>query len=245
MLSKVQSPLSPQAGRGGGPSAAAPVRGDGPRVAPTPQPACRCPCAAPSVPAPAPHADSPAGAGRSAEQKGTGAERGGRAPAAALAEPPPALGRVPPAPSRPSGGCWVSSSFFKSVSERSLPRPFPHHPLPCGHFSLDFSCNVFPLHFGVGHSLFGSSAVAIGNSSSSEATWEQFGHTPQEVAPPPPVPSSPKGRSGLGRGSSEAALGGRGAGARPAPSRGVTRPLWLVFLCLTPSSPHLPSLGPF
>lgn len=61
-------------------------------------------------------------------------------------------------------------SFFKSVLELSLspPPPTPLSPPhgPPGHFSLDFSCNVFTLYLGVGHSLFGSFAVAIGNSSS-------------------------------------------------------------------------------
>lgn len=112
-----------------------------------------------------------------------------------------------------------SKVFWSFLS--SFPLPHPH-----GHFSLDLSCNVFPLDLGVGQSSFGSFAVAVGNSS----VWEQFGHTPQEVALP--VPPPPR-MGGLSRGPAEA-RGGRERG-RLAP-QGVTQPLWLVFLCLTPPS---------
>lgn len=138
----------------------------------------------------------------------------------------------------------MSSSFFKSVLERSLPRPFPR---PCGPFSLDLSCNVFPLYFGVGHSLFGSSAVAIGNSST-EATWEQFGHTPQEVAPPPQVPSSPKGRSGTGQRVLGSGPGRQGSRGTPSPVQGCdSAPLACLSVpySLLPTSPLLgPLLSP-
>lgn len=111
----------------------APVRGDGPQVAPTPQPACRCPCATPSVPAPAPHADSPAVAGRRAEQKGDPqpSEKEGR-PLLPSPQPPPALGRRPAGPlSVPLEGVGCRSSFFKSVLEFSLlPTPTSPHPTP-------------------------------------------------------------------------------------------------------------------
>lgn len=135
----------------------------------------------------------------------------------------------------------MSSSFFKSVLERSLHHHphFPHHPRPCGHFSLDFSCNVFPLYFGVGHSLFGSSAVAIGNSSSSEATWEQFGHTPQEVAPRSPSPLLPQGKVGdWAEGPPKPAReGGEQGHAQPRPGVRLG-PSGLSFCALLPP-PHI------
>lgn len=66
-------------------------------------------------------------------------------------EPPPALGRRPAGPlSVPWRvlGVVLSQTCFGAFSVLPLLSP-PHH--PCGHFSLDFSCNVFTLYFGVGH----------------------------------------------------------------------------------------------
>lgn len=99
-VGQAPSPPSPQAGRGAA-LCRRPSEGGWARVAPTPQPACRCPVPPRrSLPLPLTQTALPRpGGARSRE--GPGAARGGRAAAAALAEPPPALGRRPAGPFPP------------------------------------------------------------------------------------------------------------------------------------------------
>lgn len=64
------------------------------------------------------------------------------------------------------------SSFFKKcfgAFSALPPLSPPHH--PHGHFSLDFSCNVFTLYLGVGHSLFRSLLLQLGT-----PPFEQLGN---------------------------------------------------------------------
>lgn len=167
-LGQAPSPLSLQARRA---SFLPQGRGVGPQVAPTPSPACRCPRSAPSVPAPARHADCPAGAGPEG-----GAERGPRSQARRTRQPPlPPLShhlRLGRRPARRLSVPWegVGCRPFQKCFGAFCAPHFPPAPRR-GHFSLDFSCNVFTLYLGVGHSLFGSFAVGMGT-----PPFEQLGN---------------------------------------------------------------------
>lgn len=168
---------SPQAARAA--LCHAPSEGSRPQVAPHPSPACRCPRSAP-LPYPCPCRTQPSRGRLRVEQKGP------RSRARRTRLPPPALGRRPALETLSSCGGWEGVILLKECSGAFWSPSLPA--TSRGHFSLDFSCNVFPLYLGVGQSLFGSFAVAVGNSS------EQLGnnfitHHRKQLSSQPPPPA--------------------------------------------------------